>query len=106
MEYDLNKVVKDMVYDYLDGLVPVIESGKDRFTAIDLAERYGIHKETARRMMKSGDFGEVIEISKKHKVVTLEGLLMYERTHIVHLSGKPEPKQPQPRARRCAVGKI
>ena len=106
MEYDLNKVVKDMVYDYLSGLVPVIESGKDRFTAADLAEGYGIHKDTARRMMNNGDFGEVITISPKNKVVTLEGLLMYERTHAGHLSGKPDPKQPRSKTRQRSVGRI
>ena len=50
MEYDLRAIVAEALKDYL----PLISSGKDRFTAEDIAERYGIHKDNARRMMKRG----------------------------------------------------
>lgn len=74
MEYDLRAIVAEALKDYL----PLISSGKDRFTAEDIAERYGIHKDNARRMMNNGDFGEVIAITPRNKVVTLAGLLAYE----------------------------
>lgn len=53
MEYDLRAIVAEALKEYL----PLLSSGKDRFTAEDIAERYGIHKDNARRMMNNGDFG-------------------------------------------------
>lgn len=51
MEYDLRAIVAEALKEY----PPLLSSGKDRFTAEDIAERYGIHKDNARRMMNNGD---------------------------------------------------
>lgn len=101
MEYDLRAIVAEALKEYL----PLIASGKDRFTAEDIAERYGIHKDNARRMMNNGDFGEVISITPRNKVVTLEGLLAYEDRKKGLVTSKPERSQ-RNRKTRATVGRI
>lgn len=59
---------------------------KTRFTAEDIAQRFGFSKPNARRMINDGKFGEVIAASPKHKVVTLQGVLEFERNRIGKLS--------------------
>lgn len=110
MEYDLNKIVEKMVYDYVQRLLPLMEAGKDRFTAEEVAERYGIHKDNARRMMNNGDFGEVIRVSPRRAVVTLAGLLDYEERR-KGLSPSPQrgaagPGRRKGRGKAPAVGRI
>lgn len=106
MEYDLNKIVEKMVYDYLSGLLPLIEAQKVRFTPDDIAERYGVHRDTARHMMNRGDFGEVINVTERNKVVTLEGLLKYEERRKGFVSGLPQPKAQRTRGKPQAPGRI
>ena len=93
VEYNLNEIVRDMVYDCIKSLIPLIESEKVRFTPKDIAARYDVHKDTARHMMNRGDFGEVINFTERNKVVTLAGLLAYEEQHKGFVSGKPQPNQ-------------
>ena len=106
MEYDLNKIVEKMVYDYVSGLLPLIEARKVRFTPDDIAERYGVHRDTARHMMNRGDFGEVINITERNKVVTLEGVLKYEEQHKGFISGLPQPRAPRRKKQTPEVLKI
>ena len=101
MEYDLREIVAEALKEYL----PLLSSGKDRFTAEDIAERYGIHKDNARRMMNNGDFGEVIAVTPRNKVVTLEGLLEYENRRKGLITSKPD-KPARSRKNRATVGKI
>lgn len=101
MEYDLRKLVLEALRE---DILPLIQAGKDRFTPEDIAECYGIHKDNARRMMNNGDFGEVIEITPRNKVVTLEGLLAYEEKHTGFTSVKPQPNISA--RRKASVGKI
>lgn len=106
MEYDLNKIVEKMVFDYVSGLLPLIEARKVRFTPDDIAERYGVHRDTARHMMNRGDFGEVINVTARNKVVTLEGLLKYEEQHKGFISGLPQPKPPRKKRQKQEVWRI
>lgn len=112
-EYDLNKVIEKMVYDCVRSLIPLIESGKTRFTAEDIAARYGYKsKDTVRRMMRQGDFGEVINITSdgsgagRQNVVTLEGLLAYEERRKGIIRDKPSKKPARQRINKPAVGRI
>lgn len=111
-ECDLNKVIEKMVYDCVRSLIPLIEAGKTRFTAEDLAARYGMHKNTIQRMIRQGDFGDVINITSegsgtgRKSVVTLEGLLAYEERRKGIISDKPIAKSTRARSSRPAVGKI
>lgn len=62
--------------------------------------------ENARRMINNGDFGSVIEITPRNKVVTLEGLLAHEARHTGFVSGKPDAKVQRKTATRNTVGRI
>ena len=106
MEYDLNRIVEKMVYDYVSGILPLIEARKVRFTPDDIAERYGVHRDTARHMMNRGDFGEVINVSKRNKVVTLEGLLKFEEQNKGFISGLPQPRAPRKRGQKQEVWRV
>lgn len=102
MEYDLEKLVLDILSKHKQ----LFQVGKERFTAEDLSNIYGPDVATVRRMMNRGDFGEVINFTARHKVVTLEGLLKYEALHTGFVSGKPEVKQRRQKTNRPAVGRI
>ena len=52
---------------------------KTRFTAEDIAQRFGWSPANARRVINNGSFGEVIAA----KVVTLQGVLEFERNRTV-----------------------
>ena len=78
MPVDFNTALEELVEKKVMEFVPVLLYKKTRFTPEDIAELYGIHKDVARNKMNEGQFGEVIEITKRKKVVTLEGLLEYE----------------------------
>ena len=78
---DFNTAMEEMVEKKVQQYLPIIMYGKSRFTPEDIANLYGIHKDNARRMMNNGDFGEVIVVTPRNKVVTLEGLLAFEATH-------------------------
>lgn len=84
----------------------MMQAGKNRFTAEDIHSIYGPDVATVRRMMNRGDFGKVINFTKRHKVVTLEGLLEYEAKHTGFVSGKPEAKQRHAKTNKPAVGRI
>ena len=103
MEYDLKKIVLDILKD---DVLPLCQCGKDRFTPEDIAARYGVNKATALRKMNKGDFGEVINITARNKVVTLEGLLAYEAAHTGFVSGKPEVKSREMNQRKASVGRL
>lgn len=105
MPVDFNTALEELVEKKVMEFVPVLLYKKTRFTPEDIAELYGIHKDVARNKMNDGQFGEVIEITKRKKVVTLEGLLEYEAKHRGFTSGKPEPKAPS-KKRKAAVGRI
>lgn len=102
MEYDLEKLVLDILSKHKQ----LFQVGKERFTPDDISKLYGTSVATARQMMNRGDFGEVISITPRNKVVTLEGLLKYEAIHTGFVSGKPEVKQRRQKTNRPAVGRI
>jgi hypothetical protein len=102
MEYDLEKLVLDILSKHKQ----LFQVGKERFTPDDISKLYGTSVATARQMMNRGDFGEVISITPRNKVVTLEGLLKYEALHTGFVSGKPEVKQRRQKTNRPAVGRI
>ncbi len=102
MEYDLEKLVLDI----LDKHRQLFQARKDRYTPDDIADLYGVSVATARAMMNRGDFGEIISITPRNKVVTLDGLLAYEAKHTGFVSGKPEAKQRHAKTNKPAVGRI
>ena len=102
MEYDLEKLVLDILSKHKQ----LFQVGKERFTPDDISKLYGTSIATARQMMNRGDFGEVISITPRNKVVTLEGLLAYEAKHTGFVSGKPEIKRRPAAAAKAAVGRI
>lgn len=102
MEYNLEKIVLEVLKEYL----PLIQSGKDRFTPDDISERYGIHADNARRMMNNGCFGNVISITPRNKVVTLEGLLTYEAEHTGLMRKLPEEKAQRLKSTKNRVGRL
>ena len=102
MEYDLEKLVLDILSKHKQ----LFQVGKERFTPDDISKLYGTSVATARQMMNRGDFGEVISITPRNKVVTLEGLLKYEALHTGFVSGKPEVKHQRQKTNKPAVGRI
>lgn len=102
MEYDLEKLVLDILSKHKQ----LFQASKDRYTPDDISDLYGISVATARLMMNRGDFGEVIAITPRNKVVTLDGLLAYEAKHTGFVSGKPEVKHQRQKTNKPAVGKI
>ena len=92
MAVDLNTALEELVEKKVMEIIPALLYKKTRFTPEDISTLYGIHKDNARRMMNTGQFGEVIEITPRNKVVTLEGLLEYEAKHKGFTSGKPKTK--------------
>lgn len=102
MEYDLEKLVLDILSKHKK----LFRANKDRYTPNDISDLYGVSVATARAMMNRGDFGEVIAITPRNKVVTLDGLLAYEAKHTGFVSGKPEVKQARQKTNKPAVGRI
>lgn len=102
MEYDLRKLVLEVLRE---DILPLMQTGKDRFTADDIAARYGMHKDNARQMMRNGDFGEVITATDRHKVVTLEGVLAYE-ARCKGIANARAAKTGQLKSKKTAVGRI
>lgn len=55
---------------------------KDLYSANDLAERYGVTGATIRRKMAAGEFGELVEVGERTRLVPWAGVQAYEATHL------------------------
>lgn len=51
---------------------------KDLYTAKELAERYGVSPATIRNRMAAGEFGELVSIGTRTRLVTRAGVQAYE----------------------------
>lgn len=61
---------------------------KDLYSANDLAERYGVTGTTIRRKMAAGEFGELVEVGERTRLVPWAGVQAYEAAHLGTGSGK------------------
>ena len=52
-----------------------------KYTAAQLAERYGTSTASIHRMIRAGEFGETLNVGERTKLVTAEGLREFERTN-------------------------
>ena len=88
MDFNLEEYIRAVVRE----CIAERPETKTHFTVEDIAQRFGWSPANARRKINDGNFGEVIEASPKHKVVTLQGVLEFERSKTVkaltHAKGK------------------
>ena len=54
---------------------------KELWTAEELAERYGMSKASIRRRIRAGEFGDVVMLGGRTRLVTLEGMRAFEAAH-------------------------
>lgn len=71
---------------------------KELWSAKDLAERYSVGQSSIRQKMRAGEFGELVHIDSRTRLVTWAGVQMYERTHC--RSFEPRTYAPRRKAQR------
>ena len=77
LEQAIAKMVRDMVQEAVDKL-----TSPDRlYSAEDLAERYHRSPATIAGWIRAGLFGETINPDSKGRLVTMEGIRMYDAAH-------------------------
>lgn len=54
---------------------------KDLYSAKELAERYGVSCATIRSKMAAGEFGELVNVGERTRLVPWDGVRAYESTH-------------------------
>lgn len=54
---------------------------KDIWSAADLAVRYGVTAASIRAKMNAGEFGPLVHIDSRTRMVPWSGVQLYERTH-------------------------
>ena len=73
----------DRLLDILaDKLTERLSAGhKELYTAKELAERYGVSCATIRSKMAAGEFGELVSVGERTRLVSWAGVQAYESTH-------------------------
>ena len=73
----------DRLLDILaDKLTERLSAGhKELYTAKELAERYGVSCSTIRSKMAAGEFGELVSVGERTRLVPWAGVQAYESTH-------------------------
>lgn len=73
----------DRLLDILaDKLTERLSAGhKELYTAKELAERYGVSCATIRSKMAAGEFGELVSVGERTRLVPWAGVQAYESTH-------------------------
>lgn len=73
----------DRLLDILaDKLTERLSAGhKELYTAKELAERYGVSCATIRNKMAAGEFGELVSVGERTRLVPWAGVQAYESTH-------------------------
>lgn len=67
---------------------------KDLYTAKELAERYSMSGATIRRKMAAGEFGELVSMGTRTRLVTRAGVQAYEAANTgVKPARNPAPKR-------------
>lgn len=96
----------DRLLDILaDKLTERLSAGhKELYTAKELAERYGVSCATIRNKMAAGEFGELVSVGERTRLVPWAGVQAYESTHTGMWPGifcrKMPPKTIRPRSRQ------
>ena len=63
-------------------LINYLSAGhKELYTAKELAERYGVSCATIRSKMAAGEFGELVSVGERTRLVPWAGVQAYESTH-------------------------
>lgn len=79
-------LLEEMVDKLLDILADKVANRlqiphKDLYSAKDLADRYGISPAAVRRRMAAGEFGELVEVGDRTRLVPWKGVQLYEAAH-------------------------
>lgn len=82
-EVNLVDEMVDRLLDILaDKLTERLSAGhKELYTAKELAERYGVSCATIRNKMAAGEFGELVSVGERTRLVPWAGVQAYESTH-------------------------
>lgn len=62
---------------------------KDLYTARELAERYGVSAATIRNKMAAGEFGELVNMGERTRLVPWAGVKAYEAMHLEQPKRRP-----------------
>ncbi len=54
---------------------------KEVYTFAEAAARYGVNKESIRRKVANGEFGDLVHFSERVHLITAEGIRHYDATH-------------------------
>ena len=82
MTDDILKAILDYLAEAMcDRMSARMDASQQKYTAAQLAERYGTSTTSIHRMIRAGEFGETINVGERTKLVTAEGLREFERTH-------------------------
>ena len=72
---------------------------KELWTTEELAERYGMSKASIRRRIRAGEFGDVVTVGGRTRLVTLDGMRAFESAH----TGQAGPAAQETPARRKKI---
>lgn len=83
--------ILDLLLDALaDKLMERLQNPhKDLYTARELAERYGVSAATIRNKMAAGEFGELVNMGKRTRLVPWAGVKAYEAMHLEQPKRQP-----------------
>ena len=94
----LDEILNKLLDSLADKVVQRLQSPhKDLYTAKDLADRYGISPAAVRRRMAAGEFGELVEVGDRTRLVPWKGVQLYEAAHTgpsdCGIKASPSPKR-------------
>jgi len=92
----MDDVVNALLDAFADKVVERLQTPhKDLWSAADLSARYGVSETCIRRKMTAGEFGELVQINARTRMVPWSGVQAYEAAH----RGSIERTQPQRKTR-------
>lgn len=78
----MDEIVEKLLDILADKLTERLGAGhKDMYSAKELAERYGVSCATIRGKMAAGEFGELISVGERTRLVPWSGVRAYEQAH-------------------------
>ena len=78
----MDEMVEKLLDILADKLTERLSAGhKDMYSAKELAERYGVSCATIRSKMAAGEFGELVSVGERTRLVPWTGVRAYEQAH-------------------------
>lgn len=89
----------DMLDKLLDALADKLmerlqNPHKDLYSAQDLAERYSVSSATIRARMAAGEFGPLVSVGERTRLVPWSGVQAYEAAHLADASRRRAAARP------------